>query len=268
MKEVAIHLATRLLPPLIILLAATVAAHFLGWPVSPVLLHVLGPLAVCAVAPVPQTALQYAHIFRLNESLAAGLIQAGTIVSFILMPFLGVVAAVSAAAGSVLPLVTALASVAAAVAMTTQLIALKRPAVKDTRVKMVYKGPSVVTTEAVSASSSSVAEKKEVPSTTIEKQPQQDGSSSSSSSSGGDDSAPPRRSSFKDVDGGNEGGGPSPPFPAAAAAVVVTVKVGMSGIGRRRGLLPPRRLGGLALRKGFSMLVGKNSVNAPVLFLR
>ena len=266
MKEVAIHLATRLLPPLIILLAATVAAHFLGWPVSPVLLHVLGPLAVCAVAPVPQTALQYAHIFRLNESLAAGLIQAGTIVSFILMPFLGVVAAVSAAAGSVLPLVTALASVAAAVAMTTLLIALKRPAVKDTRVKMVYKGPSVVTTEAVSASSSSVAEKKEVPSTTIEKQPQQDGSSSNSS--GGDDSAPPSRSSFKDVDGGNEGGGPSPPFPAAAAAVVVTVKVGMSGIGRRRGLLPPRRLGGLALRKGFSMPVGKNSVNAPVLFLR
>ncbi|KAI3427252.1 hypothetical protein D9Q98_007186 [Chlorella vulgaris] len=114
--DVGAVLALRLLPPL--LLAATAAAalpRLLGWTAAQAL-AVVGPLLVCAVAPVSPQALAYAHRFWLNESLAAAITYASMAAGLTLMPLLAIAAAASAAGGTVWPFQAAAGAAAVGVA--------------------------------------------------------------------------------------------------------------------------------------------------------
>jgi hypothetical protein len=239
LKEIASSLSGRLLPPLLISLATCIAAHVLSWPVPSTLLCLLGPFVVCTTAPVPSTALSYAHIFRLNEALAAGLVHASTSLSLLLMVFLGATAVVSAKLESFLPFGTALAVVTMSIAMTTFLIRLKhassvgaggeRP--PKNKVKMVYTGSSPPAGIASSASAAALGKNVESSATgeaaggTVALSEQQEESTSPSppSEQGTQTPEKPRRSSFKDLGGGGasgegeEKGERGPPPPAAAA---------------------------------------------------
>jgi len=254
LEEIALSLSGRLLPPLLISLVACIAAHVLALPVISTLLCLLGPFIICTTAPVPSTALLYAHIFRLNEALAAGLVQASTPLSLLLMSFLGATAVVSARLQSLLPFATATAAVAMSITLTTFLISVKyssRPGAGGDRppknkVKMVYTGSS----SPFSAVEASSGPRESLPSTDTSKevvkdnvaseqrQQQQEGNAGPSSSSSEETIQKPekfRRSRFKDLgeaSGEGEGGGNGPsssaPPPAAAA---------MRGRNRNRSLL-------------------------------
>ena len=201
----------------------------------PTLLAFLGPLAVCTVAPVTSMALQYAHVFRLNEALAAGLVQSGTAISLLLMPFLGITATVSAAAGSLLPFTTAVGAAAVSVAMTSLIAAVNAmPSTRVTsnRVKMVYQGtteaqgkqkgqqisaslgtesPTRVDGSPVNGAETSTAKQEQ------EQHYEETASEGSAEPQAPSSSPPPRRKSmFRDV-GKEEGEGGTPPTPAAGA---------------------------------------------------
>lgn len=223
-------------------------AQALGFPAVPILLGFLGPLAVCTVAPVTSMALQYAHIFRLNEALAAGLVQSGTVVSLLLMPFLGITATVSAAAGSFLPFTTAVGAAAVSVAMTSFIAAVNampsKPRPVNTRVKMVYRGTpqaqqfetqkqkqqisGAVAIDAAAAAAAGGLEgtSSEVAEPNVPHQEEQQLEEERTDASGADTQASTssssdkargwRKSMFKDV-GGEEGGGTTPPSPAVGA---------------------------------------------------
>ena len=156
-------LATRLLPPLLITSAlsiffgffsttatasATITTTTTATSILVKIYAILGPLGLCAVGPVATTVLEYAHIFRLNEALAAGLIQAGAASSLVLLPFVGVTAVVSASSGSVLPFLTAIGALASGLAVFSALAVLNWPREVDPRrrnnkVRMVYEGRQV-----------------------------------------------------------------------------------------------------------------------------
>ncbi len=252
-------LSGRLLPPLLISLASCIAAHVLALPVTSTLLCLLGPFIICTTAPVPSTALLYAHIFRLNEALAAGLVQASYPLSLLLMAFLGATSVVSATLESFLPFATAVAAAAMSIALTTFLISLKHHGSSEgppkNKVKMVYTansppaGVSALTERQESSSSAAVAEKEssdgassgeEVPG--VEQLQNQQERTLSSSEEEPEKPEKPRRSSFKDL--GESGGSETSPPPPAAAAMrnmrrsLLRTPLNNRGINRMVGIRP------------------------------
>lgn len=238
-KEIAMSLSGRLLPPLLISLVACIAAHLLALPVTSTLLCLLGPFIICTTAPVSSTALLYAHIFRLNEALAAGLVQASTPLSLLLMVFLGATAAVSARLQSLLPFATAVVAVAMSIALTTVLIGVRHSSGSSSggdrppknKVKMVYTGSGPPYGAGAAASSpsellSSAETATEVVQDDASSEQQQKSNAEASPSPSEEKIHKPeklRRAHFKDLGGASGGGGegsgpsPSPPPPAAAA---------------------------------------------------
>ena len=139
-KTLSSLLALRLVPPLLCICSAALVAPRVGWAAAATA-ATLGPLAICAAAPLSAVALRHAYTFRLNEGLVAALQRSSTVASLALMPLLGVAAAAGAAVGSTLPLAAAAGLTAASVAVTALLSTVDRPASRDDKVKMVYAGP-------------------------------------------------------------------------------------------------------------------------------
>ncbi|KAL4447927.1 hypothetical protein ABPG75_005146 [Micractinium tetrahymenae] len=138
--DVGAALALRLLPPLLLAAAACAAALRLGWPAASTL-GMLGPFLVCAAAPAAPQVLEYAHRFRLNESLAAAIARSSTAAGLVLMPLLAAAAVVSATAGSVLPFLVAVCGAAtgvAALAVVGQLETLQPGVHLQSKVRMRY----------------------------------------------------------------------------------------------------------------------------------
>ncbi len=85
--------------------------------------------------------LEYAHRFRLNESLAASITRSSAATGLVLAPLLAVAAVVAAAAGSVLPFLVALGGAAtgvAALAVAGQLESMQPGVHLQNKVRMRY----------------------------------------------------------------------------------------------------------------------------------
>ncbi|GAB4822613.1 hypothetical protein N2152v2_009659 [Parachlorella kessleri] len=123
LRDVTAVMAMRLLPPLLLALAAAaVLGGPLRWPAAQVA-ALVGPLLVCGVAPVAPQVQGYAYRFRLNENLAAALIRTSTLAALLLAPLVAAASALAAWTGSLRPLLL----VAAAAAASTALAAATAP---------------------------------------------------------------------------------------------------------------------------------------------
>lgn len=217
-------LAMRLLPPLVTAAAAAAVLTHLGWAVQPAM-ALLGPVTVCALAPVATTALTFAHEFRLNENLAAGLTRAATAVSVPLMAVVGAAAALASAQGNVQLFIAATSTAAGVVALGAALARLPplppqaQFQARSQRVPMVYAGPvQVAASEGFGADPTPATETQ-----------QHDGLPNGEGSRAHQDAAPlsssgegaaTKPSPFTDVEGPQ--GGPSP---SAAQALGVACPV-------------------------------------------
>lgn len=140
--EVAALLAARLVPPLLLALAACGALARLGWPL-PQVLSLVVPLVVCWAAPLPPQVLAYAHRFGLNESLAAAITSTGSGVSLAVLALTAAGAVLSAVTGSLLPFCGMLAGVAGIITAAAVVLG-KLPdegLARSQKVRMVYNGP-------------------------------------------------------------------------------------------------------------------------------
>lgn len=223
-ETVSAMLVARLLPPLLIAAAALVAAAHLKWPAPSVLLAA-GPALLCAAAPLGPTALQHAHIFRLNENLVAALARVSTLTSILLLPVLGIATTAGVALSSTAPLLMAIGAAAVAVVAVWVGAALKTDASGTPKVKMVYKGvPKMATKtpEPPSAAPGPVAQGKNGSSMPVESQ------EGVSVADGVDPTTLPEPSKrgFTDIDGieGSDGGG------ASAARSVRPRRQGLHGV--------------------------------------
>jgi hypothetical protein len=144
-------LSLRLLPPLLLAAASTSGLAWAGVPAASAL-SLVAPATLCALAPVPPSALAFAHDFRLNESLAAAITRAGVASSMVLMPLVGAAAAFSAALGSVRSFCGVTVAAAVLVALTAVWAQQDEgPQVKG-RVRMLYAGPDMAAAAAAAAS--------------------------------------------------------------------------------------------------------------------
>ncbi len=202
-------------------------------------LHWLCHYTNCTLLPLRPSGydkqiLENAHRFRLNENLAAALCRASSVAALLLGPALAVAAAVSAAAGSVLPFLVAVggAAVAAAAAVAASALGLLRVPLEQQRkskVRMVYAPAGAAAGEA--AAPAAQQQQQQQPATVADAAP----ASSPDGSSSGDGAAtgqaeqqlqepqsqqpdqqqqqpqPRRRSAFSDID--------KPPQPQALGAV-------------------------------------------------
>eukprot|EP00887_Chlorella_sp_A99_P001349 scaffold14.g1349.t1 len=223
-SDVAAALAVRLVPPLLLALAACAALSRVGWAPHEVL-GLMAPLVACWVAPVSPQALAYAHRFRLNESLAAAIASTGSGTCLAAMALSSLAAVLAAATGSLLPFCGALAGMAGALALAAAVLSLidnrsGGQTVGKDKVRMVYAGtaaPAQTAGEAQSAAGTAAAPAvvSGVPA------PQPPGAAASEPARAADLGAEQelqqrRRSAFSDV--GDGGAQPPSPQPPAAAA--------------------------------------------------
>ena len=148
--DVARVIATRLLPALLVPLAV------FYWVSKVKILNVsipaiaaLSTTVLCLIGPAPQSALQYAHIFRLNENIAAAILRTSTMVSLFLYPFLVSATILSIKRGSPDLLAVAVAFAVLGTLALTSFVRLQankgKPfATRDQKVKMVYAGPASI----------------------------------------------------------------------------------------------------------------------------
>ena len=222
-------LATRLLPPLTVVLAAAAALPRLGWPAHATL-GLLLPLAVCWAAPPAPQALAYAHRFRLNEGLAASIVRAGSAVSIGFMAAIALLSKIPVISDPVY-IYTFLACLYVSLVLAQYAIPLiaahqqqqqqqqqrrqpaNQPPVPQGKVKMVYAGsPAVPAPAAVPGEGGSLTDEQQA-ATPPGSAPQQ--GSPPADQGGQQQQQRSRRAAFTDVDGGAQQ--QQPPGASAAA---------------------------------------------------
>lgn len=98
---------------------------------------------MCFAAPVASTTLHYAHLYRLNENLAAAITMVSTAWGLVLLPVLGISAGISFSLGNILPFSASLGASVVVLALTIAMAGVggsQSGRSHSGKVKMVYQG--------------------------------------------------------------------------------------------------------------------------------